>query len=75
MGALQDAGLARSLGVCNMTTGLLTDLINSGGPSRAPEVLQVEMHPYLSQEKLLRFCRGRGIAVTAFSPLGAGSCA
>jgi D-xylose reductase len=31
------------------------------------------MHPFLVQEKLLRFCRESGMAVTAFSPLGAGS--
>jgi D-xylose reductase len=36
-------------------------------------VLQVELHPFLTQEKLLRFCRAEGIAVTGFSPLGAHS--
>lgn len=72
MEALQDAGLARALGVCNMTTGLLTDLASVA--RQLPEVLQVEMHPRLTQERLLRYCREAGIAVTAFSPLGAGSC-
>ncbi len=38
-----------------------------------PAVLQVELHPYLVQADLLRFCRERGIAVTAFSSLGSAS--
>jgi len=38
-----------------------------------PAVLQVELHPYNTQETLLRFCRAKGIAVTGFSNLGASS--
>lgn len=65
------AGLVRHVGVCNTGTAQLRDLLNS---SRIPPaVLQVELHPYLTQEKLLRFCREEGIAVTAFSPLGSPS--
>jgi D-xylose reductase len=64
-------GLGKHIGVCNYGTALLRDLLSYADVK--PAVLQVEMHPYLTQEKLLRFCRENGIAVTAFSPLGAQS--
>jgi D-xylose reductase len=65
------AGLVRKIGVCNFNCALMRDLMAAA--EIRPAVLQVEMHPYLTQEKLLRFCREEGIAVTAFSPLGAPS--
>jgi len=64
-------GLVRNIGVCNFNVSLLRDLIAYA--NIPPAVLQVELHPYLTQEKLLRFCASEGIAVTGFSPLGAGS--
>jgi D-xylose reductase len=36
-----------------------------------PAVLQVESHPYLTQERLMRLARDYNLQVTAFSPLGA----
>jgi D-xylose reductase len=71
MEKLVEAGLVRRIGVCNYGVSLLRDLL--AGARIPPAVLQVEMHPLLAQEKLLRFCREAGIAVTAFSPLGAPS--
>ena len=71
MEELSRAGLTRNIGVCNMTTGFLMDLLAS--TSIPPAVLQVEVHPYLTQERLVRFAALHDIAVTAFSPLGAGS--
>jgi D-xylose reductase len=65
------AGVVRNIGVCNFNISLLRDLLAHA--EIAPAVLQVELHPFLAQEKLLRFCRAEGIAVTAFSPLGAAS--
>jgi D-xylose reductase len=65
------AGLVRHIGVCNYNTALLRDLLNSARVR--PAVLQVELHPYLTQERLVRFAQEEGIAVTAFSPLAAQS--
>ena len=71
MEELVDTGLVRTIGVCNFGISLLRDL--QAGARIQPSSLQVEMHPRLTQEKLLRFCNQENIAVTAFSPLGAPS--
>ena len=68
---LKKEGLVKNIGVCNFGVSLLQDLMNSSEES--PSVLQMERHPYLEQQKLLRFCQKNDIAVTGFSPLGAGS--
>lgn len=70
-GALEDvhrAGLVRHLGVSNFNIDKLNDLLASA--DIAPEMNQVEMHPYLPQEKLVDFCRSKNIHLTAYSPLG-----
>jgi D-xylose reductase len=69
MEQLVAAGLVRNIGVCNYNTALLRDLLSYARVR--PAVLQVELHPYLGQPKLVRFCHDAGIAVTGFSPLGA----
>ncbi len=66
---LVDAGLVKEIGVCNYNTGLLMDLNNYARIK--PAMLQIESHPFLTQEKLIRLAGDFGIAVTAFSPLGA----
>src|SRR6516225_1846753 len=69
MEGLVSAGLVRNIGVCNYNCALLRDLLSYARIH--PAVLQAELHPYLTQEKLLRFCEENRIAVTGFSPLGA----
>ena len=71
MERLVDDGLARHIGVCNYNTGLLHDLMSYARIK--PAMLQIESHPYLTQESLIRTAQEYGMAVTAFSPLGASS--
>jgi len=69
MEALVEAGLTHRIGVCNYNTGLLNDLMAYA--KIKPAVLQVESHPYLTQQRLMQLARDYAIEVTAFSPLGA----
>jgi D-xylose reductase len=69
MEALVEQSLARHIGVCNYNTGLMHDLMSYA--KIKPAMLQIESHPYLTQEALIRLCKNYGVAVTAFSPLGA----
>lgn len=71
MERLVGAGLVKRIGVCNFTTGMVRDLQSYAVVT--PQALQVEMHPYLTQRRLLRYCHDENIAVTAFSPFGASS--
>lgn len=63
--------LVRNIGVANFNVGLLRDLINNSHIK--PSVLQVEIHPFLTQKKLIRFCREHGVQVTSYSTFGATS--
>lgn len=71
MEELVEAGLVKHIGVCNYTSGLLIDLMAYS--TIKPAMLQIESHPFLTQEPLLRLAADFGVAVTAFSPLGAQS--
>lgn len=71
MESLVDAGLVKNIGVCNLNISLLRDLLSYARVKPANH--QVEIHPYLTQPRLLRFCQENDISVTAFSPLGADS--
>jgi D-xylose reductase len=73
-GAMEElvrAGLVKRIGVCNLNISMLREVLSYC--SIRPVVHQVEMHPYLTQPRLKRFCDEESIAVTAFSPLGADS--
>jgi len=67
---LVDQGKVRSLGLSNFTIKTVQDILDIARIK--PAVLQVELHPYLQQNKLLEFCKQNEIVVTAYSPLGSG---
>lgn len=68
MESLVKDGLVKSIGVANFTRPMLDSLLSYAVIK--PAVNQVEMHPYLSQVELLKYCKQKGIVVTAYSPLG-----
>lgn len=63
-------GIARFIGVSNFPTKLLDEAWNATEVPLA--VNQCEYHPYLNQDKLIAACRARGMAFTAYSPVGQG---
>ena len=60
---------AKRIGVCNYSSALIHDLMTYA--TIKPAMLQIESHPYLTQERLVRLAKQYDIPVTAFSPLGA----
>ncbi|WP_025117287.1 aldo/keto reductase [Lysinibacillus fusiformis] len=67
---LYDEKLIRATGVSNHHEHHLEKILAKA--NIAPMVNQVEMHPYLQQQALRKFCHEHQIAVTAWSPLGRG---
>lgn len=62
---LVDIGLVKSIGISNFQGALIIDLLRYA--RIRPAILQVEIHPYLTQEELVTFCQSEGIVVTAYS--------
>ena len=65
---LADRGLCRHLGVSNFSIAKLQALSKTA--RLAPEMNQIELHPYLQQPDMLDFCRANNIHLTAYAPLG-----
>eukprot|EP00026_Physarum_polycephalum_P012510 Phypoly_transcript_12831.p1 GENE.Phypoly_transcript_12831~~Phypoly_transcript_12831.p1 ORF type:complete len:309 (-),score=57.72 Phypoly_transcript_12831:113-1039(-) len=68
MEELVDAKLVRSIGISNFNVQIINDLLSYARIK--PQVNQVELHPMLTQEGLVSFCRDNGILISAYAPLG-----
>ncbi|KAI7878187.1 Aldo/keto reductase [Lichtheimia hyalospora FSU 10163] len=61
-------GLVRNIGVSNCTIPMLEELLKEA--EIPPCMNQIEIHPSLPQEEMLKWANEHGIALTAYSPLG-----
>ncbi|WP_054583061.1 aldo/keto reductase [Halolamina pelagica] len=67
--AVQEQGLARTLGLSNVDREQLETVLAAARVR--PAIVQVERHPYQPRTELVEFCHERGIRVLAHSPLSA----
>ncbi|KAI0068094.1 Aldo/keto reductase [Artomyces pyxidatus] len=68
MEELVDEGLVKNIGVSNVAGTLLLDILRYA--RIPPQVLQVELHPYLTQQALVNLAKQLDIPITAYSSLG-----
>ncbi|TFK47255.1 Aldo/keto reductase [Heliocybe sulcata] len=71
MEKLLDTGKVKAIGVSNFSIKTLSELLPH--VKVVPAVNQVELHPSLPQEDLVKFCKEKGIRLEAYSPLGQGN--
>ena len=68
MEEIYESGKARAIGVSNWTIPGLKKLLSFAKVK--PAVNQIEIHPFLPNEELVRFCLDNDILPAAYSPLG-----
>jgi diketogulonate reductase-like aldo/keto reductase len=68
---LRDEGRVRTLGVCNFLPEHLERLHSETG--EYPAVNQIELHPTWQQREVVEYCREKGIAIEAYSPIARGA--
>lgn len=67
---IQAEGKAKNIGVSNYTIRHLEEMKKYA--KIVPQINQVELHVFLQQPELVKYCKQNGIAVEAYSPLAHG---
>lgn len=66
-------GKARAIGVSNYTVKHLEEMVHGQYQVEIlPMVNQIELHPKLSQKKLIEYCKKHNIIVEGYSPFAKG---
>jgi diketogulonate reductase-like aldo/keto reductase len=68
---LYEKGLAKNIGVSNFNIHQLEKLFVKA--NIVPVVNQIELHPYLQQNKTVEFCKNNDIRIEAWSPIAKGN--
>ena len=68
MESLVETGRCKAIGLSDVSLAQLQEIFDAARVK--PALVQVESHPYLPQWELLNFCKGHGIVMQAFAPLG-----
>ncbi|WP_027880627.1 aldo/keto reductase [Mesoflavibacter zeaxanthinifaciens] len=66
-----EQGLTKHIGMSNFNQNDLINIIDHA--KHLPEMLQVEVHPFLQQNELLEFAKTHRIHMTAYAPIGSGA--
>ncbi len=65
---LVSKGIAKSIGLSNYTPALVNDVLRYS--KIKPEVLQIELHPYLTQSRFQKYLKINNIQITSYSTFG-----
>ena len=63
-----DSGKVKAIGISNFTRSEVEEVLKTA--KHKPDVMQIELHPYLQQTELVEWLQSQDIQVTAYSPFG-----
>ena len=70
MEKLYTSGVVKTIGVSNFMLSQIEALLETA--EVIPAVNQIEFHPGYTQQEVVEFCKEKGIAIEAWSPIGSG---